>query len=119
LKPEDWIKKHKDESKGKKANFPDVGTYSPSPAEFDTFDKIQEKAKSGKGAGKKHWGSEIRFDFEKKGGKKVNGVPGPGQYNMIASWSGTPSKGAAADKKDGTHVFNNITKGISKSIYYS
>lgn len=118
MKPEDWIKKHKDEtSKGKKSNLPDVGTYTPSPATFDTFDKLLEKQKSGKGAGKKHWGTEARLSTDKKG-KKIDGVPGPGQYNMIASWA-TPTKGASADKKDGTHVFSHITKGISKSIYYS
>lgn len=34
-KPDDWIKKHK--TKKDRAKTPDVGTYKPFPANYDTF----------------------------------------------------------------------------------
>jgi len=120
LKPEDWRKKHKDESSKPKPKVPDMGSYTPSPANYATFDKILEKQKANKGGkSSKLWGSEVRFDFEKKGGeKKRETVPGPGQYNMIASWG--PSDGKEANAKKGSpNYMNKITTGITKSIYYS
>jgi len=119
LKPEDWRKKHKEEGAKKKGAGPDMGSYTPAPANYATFDKIMAKQKDNKGGKQsKLWGSEVRFDFEKKPEKKRETVPGPGQYNMIASWGPSSPKGAN-DKKGNTNIFNKITTGISKSIYYS
>lgn len=121
LKPEDWRKKHKDAEGSKKLNLPDVGTYSPNPANYMTFDKIFEKQKSSKGAGKgKQWGTDVRFSFERKS-NKPSLAPGPGQYNVLASWGPDTLKPQKDEnnKKGNTNIFNRITKGITKSIYYS
>lgn len=92
-----------------------MGTYSPFAANFDTFDKILAKSKTSKSTTSKLWGSEAR-PFDKK--KKVDMSPGPGQYNMLANW-GPDAPKEKKDGKDGTKVFNKISTGISKSIYYS
>ena len=98
-----------------------MGTYSPSPANYLTFDRIFEKQKSNKGAGKsKQWGTDVRFSFEKKNQKPIL-APGPGQYNVLASWGPDKLKPQNGDnnKKGDTNIFNRISKGITKSIYYS
>jgi len=116
LKPEEWRKKHKDEGGAKKVSLPDIGTYTPMAASFDTFDKIQQRSKSNKNGNPKSWGTDIRFNFEKKN-KKVETAPGPGQYTVTATWGPDLLKG----KKEGKHVniFDKVSKGITTSIYYS
>jgi len=78
-----------------------------------------EKHIAQKGSSKaKTWGSEVRFDFEKKN-KKPQLAPGPGQYNLMPNWSSESPTAKKDPKQEGTSVFGKISKGISKSIYYS
>jgi len=117
LKPDDWKKKHGEESKkGKKTTFPDVGTYNPHAMTFKTFSKEMEIRKEKKGTKEvKIWGTSARFPVRKDVKKDPNNFPGPGNYPMIAAWNG---KNANGKKEKNKHWMNRLTKGIEKSIYY-
>jgi len=119
MEPQDWRKKHTEEkSKGKKAAFPDCGTYNPQPVDFGTFAKLEitMKDKDKAGSKVKLWGATDRFKKAKK--DDPNNFPGPGKYNTVAAWNGKPEGGKKAEKGD-KNWMNKISKGIEKSIYYS
>ncbi len=64
------------------------------------------------------WGSEPRFFSEKKG-KKVDEIPGPGHYKVVPNWGPDPMNPQADKKKWDTNLFNRLSNGVTKSIYYS
>ncbi len=119
MKPEDWKKKHGEQGKkSKKSSYPDVGTFNPQPAAFKTFGKMYELHKEKKDISKvKMWGTAQRFTLKKDTKKDPNNFPGPGQYNMAATWSGKLPLGQKENKDK--NWMNKVTKGIEKSIYYS
>jgi len=118
LKPEDWKKKHaENQKKGKKSTYPDMGTYNSQPVEYKTFGKQLELAKEKKGGkDSKIWGTAGRFTTRKDPKKDPNNFPGPGNYPMVATWTG---KNANGKKEKDKNWMNRVSKGIEKSIYYS
>jgi len=118
LKPEDWKKKHGEESKkNKKSTLPDVGSFNPHPVNFKTFAKTFEVNKENKGKkDSKAWGTSTRFVTKKDAKKDPNNFPGPGSYPLIATWNG---KIPAGKKEKDQNWMNRLTRGIEKSIYYS
>lgn len=122
MNPEDWKKKHVEDSKrAKTAANPDKDskekTMIPLPVAFDTFAKTYEIGKDkSKSTKVKQWGTSARFQLKKDTKKDPNNFPGPGMYNTVATWNG--KEAAKADKKD-KNWMNKLTKGITKSIYYS
>lgn len=118
LKPEDWRKKHKANSgKPKKNQAPDMGTYKNNfPVSFMTFDKLLAEAKNNKNKTKvPYLGKEERFKDPKKSKSSNTGAPGAGQYNMLIDW---PGKVDPKKKDKPKNYLNNISRGISRSIYY-
>jgi len=117
MKPEDWKKKHGEESKkSKKSTLPDVGTFHPHPVAFKTFAKQFELTKDKKDQKMvKMWGTAPRFVMKKDTKKDPNNFPGPGNYDMRAKWNG---KSTEKKPKD-LNWMNRLTKGVEKSIYYS
>jgi hypothetical protein len=117
MKPEDWKKKHGEESKKKKSSFPDMGTYTSHPVNYRTFGKdfeLRKEKKEQKNV--KIWGTSTRFVTRKDPKKDPNNFPGPGNYPMIATWNGKTANGKREKDKN---YMNRFTKGIEKSIYYS
>jgi len=119
MKPEDWKKKHAEQKKNSKSTFPDVGTFHPEPVAYKTFGKLYQLHKEKKDINKvKLWGTAQRFTGKKDDKKKSSSAfPGPGQYNMTATWSGKLPPGQKENKDK--NWMNKVTKGIEKSIYYS
>ena len=98
----------------KKPLWPDIGTYNPLPVTYRTFSEGLTKSKE-KGAAslnKKGFGAQDRFQYQKKTLNYIKLIPGPGNYDMVQSWTtrGKEQKG----QKD---WMNRITKGVSMSIY--
>jgi hypothetical protein len=80
------------------------------------FQKEKSKEKSAKS---KMFGTSERFTDEKKSKVKRLIVPGPGNYDMIANWSGKTTSRTKDPKKDKKDWMKNISKGVPNSIYYS
>jgi len=118
MKPEDWKKKHSENSKkNKKSTYPDMGTYNAQPVNYKTFSKELELRKDKKGPkDAKIWGTAGRFTTRKDPKKDPNNFPGPGNYPMIATWNG---KNANGKKEKDKNWMNRVSTGIEKSIYYS
>lgn len=116
--PGDWRKKHGElAKKKKKSEFPDVGTYNPMPQDRETFGKLFEKSKNKENQNKvKYLGTSERFKKVKK--DDPNNFPGPGKYGLLCTWNGKLPPGKKHDGKDNNWM-NKLTKGVTKSIYYS
>lgn len=100
---------------------PDGFHYNPHYATFDTFGKLSldiAEKKNNRIKQKSMFTSQ-RFGDPKKEKKLGASTPGPGQYPLIAHWSGKPEKGKKKDEEKKKNWMNLITKGIEKSIYYS
>jgi len=116
MAPEDWKKKHAGKRNVKSAN-PDMGSYNPFPVDLQTFGKQYELHKEKRDINKvKTWGTSERFQGKKDSKKNPAGVPGPGMYPLMATWNG---KLAIGKKEKDKNWMNKVTKGITKSIYYS
>lgn len=83
-----------------------MNTYSPCPADYNTFMKLSMMPKQKTLERKK---SNDNID---KLSKKEN-VPGPGQYQVINTWLGKEPL-----KKTELSYLNSITKGPSANVYY-
>ncbi|EGR28548.1 hypothetical protein IMG5_173130 [Ichthyophthirius multifiliis] len=117
-KPNDWINKHKTESKKRlKSAMPDVCSYNPFPSTYRSFGKLMQLNKEGTDKTKvNYFGKSQRFGNNKKGKQYI--TPGPGQYQLLAKWPGK-EEGIKKDKTTKNWMYN-LTKGTHevKSIYY-
>ena len=117
--PKDLKKKQEDlEKKQKRPPLPDMGTYKPHPVTFDTFARTFSNREQNKKieAKSKLFGTCNRF-FDPKMYKRKLNVPGPGNYDMIAKWSGKTT--ARTKDSDTKNWMQSVTKGVSNSIYYT
>ena len=92
-----------------------MGSYNPYPVLYQTFSQTFSVKKNKSELKSKLFGTCNRF-FDPKMYKRKLNVPGPGNYNMIAQWSGKTTARTKDEKKDWMH---SITKGVSSSIYYT
>ncbi|KAL4468542.1 hypothetical protein ABPG74_005045 [Tetrahymena malaccensis] len=138
-----WKDKHKQPSPLRvPRNPPGVGTYNHHPLAYKTFAKLQEMEDEKQGNKKKN--KKSYSPLQKKGEKFVHygfGVsvrevepkfskskikllprPGPGTYNLIASWGERQSKKNEQQSASPPPRRNNylqfVTTGVQKSIYY-
>lgn len=105
-----------------KPQLPDAGTYKPvlldTFAARENFPNKYPQRKVFPGSTQDAWGAAPRFELnhapDKSKPKKENraGVPGPGHYNVLNQWK------SAKEQAKGRSLFNVVSTGLLKSVYY-